>query len=82
MSASPGNYQAIQLTTTATDLLHTPKQVGYTIGTHTHSDQNLSISLQGCIHQIFRMYENDKHSLDTLLPRTHTHTQTDGWTVF
>ncbi|XP_041793331.1 transmembrane protein 132D [Chelmon rostratus] len=26
MSASPGNYQAIQLTTTATDLLHTPKQ--------------------------------------------------------
>uniref|UniRef100_A0A8C2WB77 Transmembrane protein 132C n=1 Tax=Cyclopterus lumpus TaxID=8103 RepID=A0A8C2WB77_CYCLU len=26
MTASPGNYQAIQLTTTATDLLHTPKQ--------------------------------------------------------
>uniref|UniRef100_A0A8C4I235 Transmembrane protein 132C n=1 Tax=Dicentrarchus labrax TaxID=13489 RepID=A0A8C4I235_DICLA len=26
MSASPGNYQAIQLTTTATDLLHAPKQ--------------------------------------------------------
>uniref|UniRef100_A0A3Q3WYS7 Uncharacterized protein n=1 Tax=Mola mola TaxID=94237 RepID=A0A3Q3WYS7_MOLML len=26
MSASPGNHQAIQLTTTATDLLHTPKQ--------------------------------------------------------
>ncbi|KAM7391256.1 hypothetical protein PAMP_021956 [Pampus punctatissimus] len=25
-TASPGNYQAIQLTTTATDLLHTPKQ--------------------------------------------------------
>lgn len=28
MSASSGNSQAIQLTTTATDLLHTPKQVG------------------------------------------------------
>ncbi|TNN74912.1 Transmembrane protein 132C [Liparis tanakae] len=26
MTASSGNYQAIQLTTTATDLLHTPKQ--------------------------------------------------------
>ncbi|KAG7489328.1 hypothetical protein JOB18_009308 [Solea senegalensis] len=26
MTASPGNYQAIQLTTTAIDLLHTPKQ--------------------------------------------------------
>uniref|UniRef100_A0A7N6AVW9 Transmembrane protein 132C n=1 Tax=Anabas testudineus TaxID=64144 RepID=A0A7N6AVW9_ANATE len=26
MTASPGNYQAIQLTTSATDLLHTPKQ--------------------------------------------------------
>ncbi|CAG5925020.1 unnamed protein product [Menidia menidia] len=26
MTASPGNYQAIQLTTTATDLLHIPKQ--------------------------------------------------------
>ncbi|XP_060927911.1 transmembrane protein 132C [Limanda limanda] len=26
MTASPGNYQAIQLTTTATDLLHAPKQ--------------------------------------------------------
>ncbi|XP_037535960.1 transmembrane protein 132C [Nematolebias whitei] len=26
MTASPGNYQAIQLTTTATDVLHTPKQ--------------------------------------------------------
>lgn len=28
MSASSANSQAIQLTTTATDLLHTPKQVG------------------------------------------------------
>uniref|UniRef100_A0A8C6Q029 Transmembrane protein 132C n=1 Tax=Nothobranchius furzeri TaxID=105023 RepID=A0A8C6Q029_NOTFU len=26
MTASPGNYQAVQLTTTATDVLHTPKQ--------------------------------------------------------
>lgn len=57
MSASPGNYQAIQLTTTATDLLHTPKQVGHT-HTHTLSDFSLhhlwkkylylSIS-QGCL---------------------------------
>lgn len=33
MTASPGNHQAIQLTTAATDLLHTPKQVGRS--THT-----------------------------------------------
>lgn len=26
-SGSPGNYQALQLTATAADLLHTPKQV-------------------------------------------------------
>lgn len=38
MSASPGNYQAIQLTTTATDLLHTPKQVG-----HTHTPSGFSL---------------------------------------
>lgn len=44
MSASPGNYQAIQLTTTATDLLHTPKQVG-----RTHSQTFLSITCGGNI---------------------------------
>lgn len=55
MSASPGNYQAIQLTTTATDLLHTPKQVGHThtLGLFSPSlVEEISLSLHflaGCL---------------------------------
>lgn len=50
MLASPGNYQAIQLTTTATDLLHTPKQVGHT-HTPTHTLPLISPSLPDVIFQ-------------------------------
>lgn len=40
MTASPGNYQAIQLTTTATDVLHTPKQVRKMLGSKKNSNIN------------------------------------------
>ncbi|KAM4575922.1 transmembrane protein 132D [Odontesthes bonariensis] len=42
MTASPGNYQAIQLTTTATDLLHTPKQEAMFSAWIQYSDGSLT----------------------------------------